>query len=251
MINELSSLSRALEQAGIVPSQSYRTYIPLPNVSAKAPCIRIWVKNGQVVDFESIDQELAMQLRRFGGNQASFPGLNLISLYRITDESEKKLVTQCIEKPETIDILQLQALCKENAWEPHQNSRIKNCFSATPREMTRLLEIAGNPKENLLTDLAAQCAPFADARVLHESLTKRRVLLIRSSVCLFVNMTCLLPMSVLCANGHNAPHMHYTEMHGGMQDTVCFFSMSFMQSIATKKNDVQHFSKRNPSGLLN
>ena len=172
LINELSSLSRALEQAGIVPSQSYRTYIPLPNVSAKAPCIRIWVKNGQVVDFESIDQELAMQLRKFGSNQASFPGLNLISLYRITDESEKKLVTQCIEKPETIDILKLQALCKENAWEPHQNSRIKNCFSATPSEMTRLLEIAGNPKENLLTDLAAACAPFADARVLHESLTK-------------------------------------------------------------------------------
>ena len=152
--------------------RSYRTYIPLPNVSAKAPCIRIWVKNGQVVDFESIDQELAMQLRKFGSNQASFPGLNLISLYRITDESEKKLVTQCIEKPETIDILKLQALCKENAWEPHQNSRIKNCFSATPSEMTRLLEIAGNPKENLLTDLAAACAPFADARVLHESLTK-------------------------------------------------------------------------------
>ncbi len=172
MINELSSLSRALEQAGIDPSQSYRTYIPLPNVSAKAPCIRIWVKNGQVVDFEDIDREHAMQLRKFGGNQASFPGLNLISLYRITDESEKKLVTQCIEKPETIDILKLQALCKENAWEPHQNSRIKNCFSATPNEMTRLLDCAGIPEENLLNTLAAECAPFADARVLHESLTK-------------------------------------------------------------------------------
>lgn len=172
LINELSSLSRALEQAGIDPSQSYRTYIPLPNVSAKAPCIRIWVKNGQVVDFEDIDREHAMQLRKFGGNQASFPGLNLISLYRITDESEKKLVTQCIEKPETIDILKLQALCKENAWEPHQNSRIKNCFSATPNEMTRLLDCAGIPEENLLNTLAAECAPFADARVLHESLTK-------------------------------------------------------------------------------
>ena len=172
LINELSSLSRALEQSGIVPSQSYRTYIPLPNVSAKAPCIRIWVKNGQVVDFESIDQELAMQLRKFGSNQASFPGLNLISLYRITDESQKKLVTQCIEKPETIDLLQLQALCRENAWEPHQKSRIKNCFSTTPKEMTRLLDCAGIPEENLLNTLAAACAPFADARVLHESLTK-------------------------------------------------------------------------------
>ena len=172
LINELSSLSRALEQAGIDPSQSYRTYIPLPNVSAKAPCIRIWVKNGQVVDFEDIDREHAMQLRKFGSNQASFPGLNLISLYRVTDESEKKLVAQCIEKPESIDALQLHALCKENAWEPHQNSRIKNCFSATPREMAGLLETAGNPKENLLNTLAAECAPFANAQVLHESLTK-------------------------------------------------------------------------------
>lgn len=172
LINELSSLSRALEQAGIVPSQSYRTYIPLPNVSEKAPCIRIWVKNGQVVDFEAIDREHAMQLRKFGSNQASFPGLNLISLYRITDESEKKLVAQCIEKPETIDVMQLRALCKENAWEPHQNNRIKNCFSATPKEMAGLLETAGNPKENLLNALAAECAPFANAQMLHESLTR-------------------------------------------------------------------------------
>ena len=172
LINELSSLSKALEQAGIVPLQSYRNYIPLPNVSAKAPCIRIWVKGGQVVDFEAIDRALAMQLRKFGSNQASFPGLNLISLYRVTDESEKKLVAQCIEKPESIDALQLHALCKENAWESHQNSRIKNCFSATPREMAGLLETAGNPKENLLNTLAAECAPFANAQVLHESLTK-------------------------------------------------------------------------------
>ena len=172
MINELSSLSKTLEQAGIVPLQSYRNYIPLPNVSAKAPCIRIWVKGGQVVDFEAIDRALAMQLRKFGSNQASFPGLNLISLYRVTDESEKKLVAQCIEKPESIDALQLHALCKENAWEPHQNSRIKNCFSKTPKKMIELLDCAGIPKENLLNTLAAECAPFANAQVLHESLTK-------------------------------------------------------------------------------
>ena len=140
-------------------------------MSAKAPCIRIWVKNGQVVDFEAIDREHAMQLRKFGSNQASFPGLNIISLYRITDESEKELVAQCIEKPEIIDVLQLRALCRENAWESHQNNRIRNCFSATPKEMTRLLECAGIPKENLLNALAAECASFADAQVLHESLT--------------------------------------------------------------------------------
>lgn len=172
MINELSSLSKALEQAGIVPLQSYRNYIPLPNVSAKAPCIRIWVKGGQVVDFEAIDRALAMQLRKFGSNQASFPGLNLISLYRVTDESEKKLVAQCIEKPESIDVLRLRTLCRENAWEPHQSSRIKNCFSKTPKKMIELLDCAGIPKENLLNTLAAECASFANAQVLHESLTR-------------------------------------------------------------------------------
>lgn len=172
LINELSSLSKALEQAGIVPSQSYREYIPLPNVSAKAPCIRIWVKGGHVVDFEAIDRELAMQLRKFGSNQASFPGLNLISLYRVTDESEKKLVAQCIEKPESIDVLRLRTLCRENAWEPHQSSRIKNCFSKTPKKMIELLDCAGIPKENLLNTLAAECASFANAQVLHESLTR-------------------------------------------------------------------------------
>lgn len=172
MINELSCLSRALEQAGIVPSQSYKDYLPLPNVSAKAPCIRIWIKGGQVIDFESIDREHATQLRKYGSNQASFPGMNIISLYRITDEAEKKLITQYSDKPETIDIAQLRALCKENAWEPHQNSRIRNCFSATPKKMIGLLESAGVSKENLLNALAEECAPFADTRVLHESLTR-------------------------------------------------------------------------------
>ena len=172
MINELSCLSRALEQAGIVPSQSYREYIPLPNVNANAPCIRIWVKGGHVVDFEAIDREQALQLRKFGSNQASFPAFNIISLYRITDESEKKWVAQCIKKPDTIDVLRLRTLCRENAWEPHQNSRIKNCFSATPKKMIGLLESAGVSKENLLNTLAKECTPFADARVLHESLTR-------------------------------------------------------------------------------
>lgn len=161
-----------LEQAGIVPSQSYREYIPLPNVSGTDPCIRIWVKNGQVVDFEAIDREHAMQLRKFGSNQASFPAFNIISLYRITDESEKKWVAQCIKKPDTIDVLRLRTLCRENAWEPHQNSRIKNCFSKTPKKMIELLDCAGIPKENLLYVLAAECAPFANAQVLHESLTR-------------------------------------------------------------------------------
>ena len=172
LINELSSLSRALEQAGIVPSQSYREYIPLPNVNAKAPCIRIWVKGGQVIDFESIDRELAMHLRKFGSKQASFPAFNIISLYRITDESEKNWVAQCIKKSDTIDVLRLRTLCRENAWEPHQNSRIKNCFSKTPKKMIELLDCAGIPKENLLNTLAAECAPFANAQVLHESLTR-------------------------------------------------------------------------------
>ena len=172
MINELSSLSKALEQAEIVPLQSYRNYIPLPNVSAKAPCIRIWVKGGQVVDFEAIDRALAIQLRKFGSKQASFPAFNIISLYRITDESEKKWVAQCIKKSDTIDVLRLRTLCRENAWEPHQNSRIKNCFSKTPKKMIELLDCAGNPKENLLNTLAVECAPFANAQVLHESLTK-------------------------------------------------------------------------------
>lgn len=138
LINELSSLSKALEQAGIVPLQSYRNYIPLPNVSAKAPCIRIWVKGGQVVDFEAIDRALAMQLRKFGQ-------IGLVSRAQSHQPVPRnggireKVGCARLEKPESIDALQLHALCKENAWEPHQNSRIKNCFSATPREMAGLL----------------------------------------------------------------------------------------------------------------
>ncbi len=114
-----------------------------------------------------------MQLRKFGSNQASFPGLNLISLYRVTDESEKKLVAQCIEKPESIAALQLHALCKENAWETHQNSRIKNCFSATPkgngRSARNCRQSKRKPAEYSGGRMCAVCQCAGTARIIDKS----------------------------------------------------------------------------------
>lgn len=60
MINELFGLAKTLEHMDIEVYEWHREYKPLPKVTNKAPCIRIWLDDdGNVCDFESINAELA------------------------------------------------------------------------------------------------------------------------------------------------------------------------------------------------
>lgn len=90
MINELYKLSEAMEQAGISADTWHNKYYTLPNVTMKAPCIRITIASGKVVDLSTIDAKLAETLRRYGSNQGFYPGMNIVPLYRITDDAIKK-----------------------------------------------------------------------------------------------------------------------------------------------------------------
>jgi hypothetical protein len=89
MLNELYSLSATLESKNITVEEWYDDYCELPNVTAKAPCIRIWLsQDGSICGIESISVELAQSLRKFGNNQGTFPAFNIVPLYRITDKQQ-------------------------------------------------------------------------------------------------------------------------------------------------------------------
>jgi hypothetical protein len=74
MLNELYSLSTALKSKGISTKEWHREYKPLPKVTAKAPCMRIWLaRDGSICGIESISAEFAQLLRKYGNNQGPFP----------------------------------------------------------------------------------------------------------------------------------------------------------------------------------
>ena len=101
MINEISQLADALDRAQIVPPKYYREYLPIPNISDKAPCIRILISHGTVQSIESVGEENGKIIRKFGNNQGTFPAMNIAPLFRLSGEEEKKLLARMIKEPES------------------------------------------------------------------------------------------------------------------------------------------------------
>lgn len=90
MLDELFKAAAAIERAGIVVKDWHPKFKPLPKVSKKAPCIRIWLDNdGHVVGLEPLLAEHATKLRKYEpDNGKSFPGFNVRPLF-IRDMSEQ------------------------------------------------------------------------------------------------------------------------------------------------------------------
>ena len=102
MINELFNLSAALERVQTQTQSWHRKYKPIPNIRKNAPCVRITVSDGKVIYISLIDANLGQSLRKYGSNQGSYPCMNLAPLYRVTDESVKKELTDLGKHPEKI-----------------------------------------------------------------------------------------------------------------------------------------------------
>ncbi len=98
MINELFNLLTALD--GVQMQSWHRKYKPIPNIRKDAPCVRIIVSAGKVIRLSMIDTNLGRNLRKYGSNQGSYPCMNLAPLYRITDESIRKELTDIDSHPE-------------------------------------------------------------------------------------------------------------------------------------------------------
>jgi len=92
MLNELYHLSGVLERVCIKPHDWHKDLKPLPNTTVKKPCYKILIDAD--VTISGIEPMLGEQvdcLRKWEqSNGNSFPGFNILPLYRIVDENSKK-----------------------------------------------------------------------------------------------------------------------------------------------------------------
>ena len=164
MINELYQLSEAMEESGVQAQRWHNRYRPIPNIKSNAPCVRISILEGAVAELSSVPEELGKGLRKFGDNQGSYPCMNLMPLYRITDESIKKALK--VLKPENLDpakVKEIESWCEErhNNWGEKFQRKYKICMDRS----TELCELV--PVFAPVQILAEESGYFRDPADLH------------------------------------------------------------------------------------
>lgn len=170
MINELYQLTKALDQANIAVEHTHPKYKLIPKVTKKAPCVHIILENGQIDKIRSLTAEQAAEIRKYGTNQGVFPALNIAPLYRLTEGSEKKKISELMDgKLEKFDVEEIRSFCRENNWGKKFKNKYRISMQEIPRELTELFFKAGipcSPLQNLIKETDA----FADADHLHSAL---------------------------------------------------------------------------------
>lgn len=168
MINELHELSIAMQRAGVTTDQWHRKYKLIPKATDKAPCMRVVLNRGRVVQVEEVDPALAAHLRKFGTNQGSFPCMNLQPLYRVTDEETKKAIQSFA--PEQLDDAMLERIhswCSCKNWTAKFKKKYRISMSAVPDELRHALERQALPA---LSSILEEAEYVLDADRLHEEL---------------------------------------------------------------------------------
>jgi hypothetical protein len=144
MLNELYSLSEALQNAGITPYDWHKNFRQIPKATDKKPCYKISLgTNAKVDDVTPIANDLAGTIRKWEpSNGNSFPAFNLQPLYRITDPERKKLLEKWRKGKTLIDFAQLQAWCSEKTsrnWDDKIDAKLERCLNIIPKELVLLL----------------------------------------------------------------------------------------------------------------
>lgn len=137
MLNELYDLSRALDEAKIVPLDWHKDLKQLRNATRKNPCYKILLgPEGFIGGIEPMEEGLVAHLRKWEpSNGNSFPGFNIQPLYRIADEDRKKRLKKWREGKEKIDFEELKKWAAETQsknWDPKTFNRLAKCLGETP-----------------------------------------------------------------------------------------------------------------------
>lgn len=171
MINELYRLSVAMSDMGITADSWHRKYKPIPNITEKAPCIRIVFAGNQVTDFGSVDADRGKKLKKYGNNQGTFPAMNLAPLYRIENAEHTKKLSKLLEKKGAeLDIQQIKDWCICNNWNDKFARKYNNCICEIPKELERLL--SGNVSCEPMLRLIEQAKAFRNPKILHSELER-------------------------------------------------------------------------------
>jgi len=163
MLNELYSLSTALESKGITTKEWHREYKPLPKVTAKAPCLRIWLaKDGTICGIESISAELAQLLRKFGNNQGTFPAFNIVPLYRMTDKEQLSELEKIEKGTTTLDLDKIKSWCVNDNWKDSIVKKIDRSIQNIPQTLSGLIGNQGQPERTLILELIRLASGFTN-----------------------------------------------------------------------------------------
>jgi hypothetical protein len=140
MLNELYQLSIVLGGVGISPPEWHKTWKTLRNVSERNPCYRVLVSaDGTIPGVEPMKKDLVASLRKWEpSNGNSFPGFNIQPLYRITDETSKKLLRKWREGREEVNLNLLKEWCTgvhAKNWDAKFGKKMDKCLGAIPQEL--------------------------------------------------------------------------------------------------------------------
>lgn len=161
MLNELYSLSTALKNKGISTKEWHREYKPLPKVTAKAPCIRIWLaQDGSIRGLESISAELAQSLRKYGNNQGTFPAFNIVPLYRITNENQLSELEQIEKGTIPPDFKKIKLWCVNDNWKESIVKKIERSLHSISQTLSDLIGNQEQPEGTLLSELIRLASGF-------------------------------------------------------------------------------------------
>jgi len=91
MIDELVKVAKAMEATGVSVPDWHPKFKTLPKVTAKSPCVRVWLTHeGRVHDVEPLSSEHVSQLRKYEPDAGkSLPGFNVCPLYRIVKSKDE------------------------------------------------------------------------------------------------------------------------------------------------------------------
>ena len=170
MINELHQLSAALSEAEIATEKYFVDYRPIPNISKKAPCIRIVLNGNEVAEIESVSSEKWGNIRKYGNNQGSYPAMNLAPLFRVTDEDAKKEIEQLIKDGAPVEPDKAQSWCTTSNW----SAKLRNKYAISFEKRTESIQSLLQGKNSFapIDALIQACQPFKNPEVLHEELKK-------------------------------------------------------------------------------
>jgi len=163
MINELYGLATTLENKGISSQEWHREYKPIPNVTSKSPCIRIWIaEDGTVCDYESIGTELAKSLRKFGNNQGTFPAFNIVSLYRLTNEEYFSELEKYKKDSTKLNLSNIKSWCVNDNWKDSIVKKVNRSLHDIPQRLIELIDDSGQIEENIILELARLTKQFSN-----------------------------------------------------------------------------------------
>lgn len=154
MLNELHDLAEALRQTHLITQQWHREFKPLPKVTRKSPCLRIWLDDeGSVSSIDRIEAELAAKLRKYGNNLGTFPAFNMAPLYRLSDPAIIKEFDQLMKRPEALGIARIKNWCTEDNRQAHSVKHLKRCIDGCAEELGSAISVSTSGQQNSMTAL--------------------------------------------------------------------------------------------------